>query len=221
MIPTVMERDGAGGSDTTIVDDSSQAGVGRSPARSEFDLLFDRTYPAIVGLVRRALDRKRVAPAASDPVVEEVALEALTRAKVHHFADTDRAAERIMGWTAELVLDRLIGHPGRVALPLGAEASDLLPDDLLADGVGAEWDEHGLALWELQEALSGARRNDRHVGLLCLGCGLPARQTAALLGLAPSTVSESLTRIGTRLADRRRVSAEVESPLDARLGDQP
>ncbi|UDY36419.1 hypothetical protein [Dermatobacter hominis] len=107
-----------------------------------------------------------------------------------------------------------------MALPDGARADQLLPADLLEDGVGAEWDVHGLALWELQEALSGARRVDRRVGVVCLGCGLPPWQAAALLGMAPAAVDESLARIGTRLADRRRVSAEVESPLDARLGDQ-
>lgn len=205
------------------VDEGVQPG-GRMPSAirttSEFDLLFDRVYPAVVGLLRRVLDRSRIAPASSDPVVEEIAIEALTRAKVHHFADTDRAAERVVGWAADGCVDRLIGHPGRVALPAGARAEDLLPADLIDDGVGAEWDDHGLALWELQEALSGARRTDRHVGVVCLGSGMPPLQAAALLGLDRSAVAESLSRIGTRLADRRRVSAEVESPLDARLGDE-
>lgn len=189
-------------------------------ARSEFDLLFDRTYPAVVGLIRRVLDRGRVAAASSDPVVEEVATEALTRAKVHRLNDTDRAAERVVGWAAELTVDQMIGHPGRVGLPVGARAVDLLPPDLLDGGVGSEWDDHGLALWELQEALAGARRVDRRVGVVCLGCGMPPAQTAVLLGLDAAAVASSLDRIGTRLADRRRVSAEVESPLDARLGDQ-
>ena len=40
-----------------------------------------------------------------------------------------------------------------------------------------------MPLWELQEALSGARRVDRRVGLLCLGCGLPPVQCAAVLGI--------------------------------------
>ena len=187
---------------------------------SDFDLLFARAYPAVVGLARRVLDRDRTAPAASDPIADEVAVEALTRARVHHLRDTDRGAQRVVGWAAELCLARLIGHPGHVALPEGAQADQLLPADLLEDGVGAEWDDHGLALWELQEALSGARRVDRRVGVVCLGCGLPPWQTAAVLGMDPDHVSESLGRIGVRLADRRRVSAEVESPLDARLGDQ-
>lgn len=187
---------------------------------SDSDLLFARVYPAVVGLARRVLDRDRTAPSASDAVADEIAVEALTRARVHHLQDTDRSAERIVGWVADLCLARLIGHPGRVALPEDASADALLSADLLEDGVGAEWDEHGLALWELQEAISGARRVDRRVGLVCLGCGLPRAQTAALLGMEVEDVSDSLARIGVRLSDRRRVSAEVESPLDARLGDQ-
>ena len=68
--------------------------------------------------------------------------------------------------------------------------------------------------------LAGARRVDRRIGVLCLGCGLPPRQVGALLGLDDRAVTAGLDRIGVRLSDRRRVSAEVESPLDARLGDQ-
>ncbi|MBS1837680.1 MAG: hypothetical protein JST64_08280 [Actinobacteria bacterium] len=202
--------------------DGSATAVVTRPVRHspEFDALFDRAFPAVVGLVRRALDRHRAAASSSDPVVEEIAIETLAKAKVHRFADTDRAAERIVGWAAELSLDRMIGHPGRVALPSGARAEDLLPQDLLDEGVGAEWDHHGLGLWELQEALAGARRVDRRVGVVCLACGMPPSQTAILVGADPVAVEASLRRIGTRLADRRRVSAEVESPLDARLGDQ-
>lgn len=189
-------------------------------ATRDVDLLFARTYPAIVGLARRVLDRDRVAGAASDAMVDEIAVESMARARVHHLADTDRSTARIVGWAADLCLARLVGHPGRVALPAGAGADELLPADLLEDGVGAEWDEHGLALWELQEALSGARRQDRRVGVLCLGCGMPPAQTAVLLDLTDGQVLQSLHRVGVRLADRRRVSAEVESPLDGRLGDQ-
>ncbi len=191
---------------------------GRTP--SEFDLLFVRVYPAVVGLARRVLDRDRTAASASDAVADEIAVEALTRARVHHLQDSDRSAEKIVGWAADLCLARLIGHPGRVALPEDASADDLLSADLLEDGVGEEWDRYGLALWELQEAISGARRADRRVGLVCLGSGLPRAQTAAVLGMEVEDVSDSLERIGVRLSDRRRVSAEVESPLDARLGDQ-
>lgn len=193
-------------------------GAGRAP--SEFDRLFARTYPAVVGLARRVLDRDGVASSASEPIADEVAVEALSRARVHRLGDTDRAAERTVGWAAELCLDRIIGHPGRVALPPEVGADRLLSADLLEDGVGAEWDDHGLALWELQEALAGARRVDRRIGVLCLGCGLPPRQVGALLGLDDRAVTAGLDRIGVRLSDRRRVSAEVESPLDARLGDQ-
>lgn len=200
----------SGGSDAA-------ASAGRNP--SEFDLLFARAFPAVVGLARRILDRDRISPSASDPAAVEVAVESLSRARVHHLGDTDRAVERIVGWAADQCLQRIIGHPGRVALPTGAQADQLLPADLLEDGIGAEWDAHGIGLWELQEALSGARRSDRRVGVVCLGCGMPPMQSAALLGMELDDIGTSLGRIGTRLADRRRVSAEVESPLDARLGD--
>lgn len=199
--------------DTTV--DATRPGAG-----TDFDLLFERVYPAVVGIARRVLDRDRSAEPSSDRAADDIAVQVMTKARVHHFGDTDRAAEHIVGWTADVCLTRIIGHPGRVALPDGARADDLLTADLLEDGVGTEWDVHGLALWELQEALSGARRWDRRVGLLCLGCGLSPLHTAVVLGLKADAVTASLARIGVRLSDRRRVSAEVESPLDARLGDQ-
>ena len=206
-------RSGAPGADTT-------AGGARADSGTDFDLSFERVYPAVVGIARRVLDRDRSATPGSDRAADDIAVEVMTKARVHHFGDTDRAAEHIVGWTADVCLSRIIGHPGRVALPDGARADDLLTADLLEDGVGTEWDVHGLALWELQEALSGARRWDRRVGLLCLGCGLSPLHTAVVLGLKADAVTASLARVGVRLSDRRRVSAEVESPLDARLGDQ-
>lgn len=207
-------RSGAPGTDETTV------GAARAGSGTDFDLLFERVYPAVVGIARRVLDRDRSAAPGSDRAADDIAVEVMTRARVHHFGDTDRAAEHIVGWTADACLTRIIGHPGRVALPAGARADDLLTADLLEDGVGAEWDVHGLALWELQEALSGARRSDRRVGVLCLGCGLTPLHTAVVLGVTTDAVDASLARVGVRLSDRRRVSAEVESPLDARLGDQ-
>lgn len=200
------------------------AADGAPPSSSEpslggFDLLFERACPGVVGLARRVLDPDREAPALSDPVAEEVVVEAFSRARVHHLGYGERAEQRVVAWAADLCLDRLIGHPGRVMLPVGARADDLLPADLLEDGIGSEWDVHGLELWELQEALAGARRVDRRVGVVCLGAGMEPPETASLLGLTLPEVRSALERIGTRLADRRRVAVEVESPLDARLGD--
>lgn len=192
---------------------------GSSRSGAGFDLLFERACAGVVGLARRVLDRNREAPSLSDPVADEVAVEAFARARVHHLGDNEHAMQKVVGWTADLCLEHLIGHPGRVPLPDGARADDLLPADLLEDGVGAEWDVHGLALWELQEALAGARRTDRRVGVVCLGAGTAPGDAAVLLGLEEPEVRTSIARIGTRLADRRRVASEVESPLDARLGD--
>ena len=207
------------GSVQEVISPDNGLSAGADRARGGFDLLFERACPGVVGLARRVLDRGREAPSLSDPVADEVTVEAFSRARVHHLGDNDHALHRVVAWTADLCLDRLIGHPGRVQLPDGARADDLLPADLLEDGVGAEWDAHGLALWELQEALTGARRTDRRVGVVCLGAGTTPTETAVLLGLSDDDVRSALARIGTRLADRRRVATEVESPLDARLGD--
>lgn len=184
-----------------------------------FDLLFLRTYPAAVGLARRVLDRDQVAPAGSRAMADEVATEALTRARVHRSADTEAATSRIMGWVADLCVGRLVGHPGRVALPDGARAEDLLPGDLLEQGIGAEWGQQGLPLAELQVALAGSRRRDRRVGLVCLGAGLTPLHTAALLGMDRGEVERRLRRIGIRLADRRRIDAGLAGPADAPAED--
>jgi hypothetical protein len=183
-------------------------------APTPFDLLFLRAYPAAVGLARRVLDRDQVAPHGSGTASAEVATEALTRAKVHRLSDTDASMSRIMGWVADLCVGRLVGHPGRVALPEGAKADDLLPADLLEQGIGAEWGQQGLPLAELQVALVASRRKDRRVGLVCLGAGLTPVHTAALLGMDRGSVERRLRRLGVQLADRRRVDAGLEGPLD-------
>jgi hypothetical protein len=190
-------------------------GSGAPPRTArEFDLLFARAYPAAVGLARRVLDRDQVAPEGSGALTADIATEALTRARVQRLRDTDGSLRRIMGWTADLCVGHLVGHPGRVALPVGARAEDLLPADLLEDGVGAEWGRRGLPLDELQVALTGMGRRGRRVGLVCLGAGLTPPHTAALLGIDLSDVRRRLDRIGVRLADLRRVDADLAGPLD-------
>ena len=188
--------------------------AGRPRSSGDFDLLFARAYPAVVGLARRVLDRDHVAPSGSAAMTADVATEALTRARVQRLSDTDAALRRIMCWAADLCVGRLVGHPGRVALPDGAKAEDLLPEDLIEDGVGLEWGQQGLPLAELQAALVGARRRDRRVGLVCLGAGLTPMHTSALLGLEPEDVERRLRRIGVRLADARRVDAGLGHGVD-------
>ncbi len=190
-----------------------------APRPGGFDLLFARAYPASVGLAQRALDRDQVAAVGSTAMSGEVATEALTRAKVQRLSDTDAALRRIMSWTADLTLARLLGHPGRVALPEGAKAEDLLPDDLLDDGVGSEWGRQGLPLAELHGALVTMRRRDRRVGLVTLGAGLTPRHAAALLGMTSHDVERSLARIGQHLADGRRVDGGRAGALDVPAED--
>jgi hypothetical protein len=188
-------------------------------APTPFDLLFLQAYPAAVGLVRRVLDRDQVAPEGSGAMATEVATEALTRARVHRLSDSDASTHRIMGWVADLCVGRMVGHPGRVALPEGAQADDLLPQDLLDQGVGAEWRFRGLPLAELQMALVASRRRDRRAGLVCLGAGLTPVHTAALLGLDIDAVQRSLRRVGVQLADRRRIDAGLDLMVDAPAED--
>ena len=147
----------AAGTTDAVVTEGAVAGPDVPRAPSEFDMLFLRAFPAAVGLARRVLDRDQVA-AGSNAMATDVATEALTRAAVQKLSDTDGALRRIMGWTADLCVGRMVGHPGRVALPEGAKAEDLLPDDLLATGIGAEWGRRGLPLSELQVTLVGSRR---------------------------------------------------------------
>lgn len=200
-------------------DAPEEAGDPRPP--TGFDLLFARAFPAAVGLGRRVLDRDGLAPSGSTAMATEVATEALTRAAVQKLSDTDGALRRVIGWTADLCVGRLVGHPGRVALPRGARAEDLLPDDLLATGIADEWSRHGLPLSELQATLVGARRRDRRVGLICLGAGLTPRHTAALSGVNEGDVLRRLRRIGIHLADRRRVDAAMQGPLSGPSEDVP
>ena len=209
----------AAGTTDAAVAEAAVVGPDAPRAPSEFDMLFLRAFPAAVGLARRVLDRDQVAAAGSNAMATDVATEALTRAAVQKLSDTDGAVRRIMGWTADLCVGRMVGHPGRVALPEGAKAEDLLPDDLLATGIGDEWGRRGLPLSELQVTLVGSRRRDRRVGLVCLGAGLTPLHTAALLGMDKDDVDRRLRRIGIQLADRRRIDAGMHGPLSGPAED--
>lgn len=179
-------------------------------------MLFSRAYPAAVGLGLRVLDRHRQAADQSRALAEDLATEALARARVKHLRDTPESLARVTAWTADLCLPHLAGHPGRVPLPPGIGPADLLPEDLLADG-GEELLRDGLSLDELQAALMGLPRRTRRVGLVCLGAGLSVDETAALLGADPGDVSGRIERIARRLADRRRIGvvAATEAPTEA------
>jgi len=165
----------------------------------DLETRFDSLYPAAVGLARRVLDRDGSALARSLPVAEELALDALVRAAgVGGTARTLRPG-RVVALLADGCLERLVGHPGTV--PLHPE---LLGPDIEFDGT--------LPMAELQEALCDLRRRDRRVGVLVLAAGLEPTQTAALLDLPLPETLRSLARIGTRLADGRRVRAVEVHP---------
>lgn len=172
-------------------------------------MLFARSYPAAVGFLLRVFDRDRRVPEASRALAEELAAEALARARVRRLPDSQRSVVRIFRWVADLGLPHLVGHPGRVPLPPGWGPAELLPTGEAVPGLHDEFVDRGLSLDELQAAVAGLPRRTRRVGLACLGAGLPTEETAALLGLDPGDVSTRVRRIGVALADRRRVDAEL------------
>ena len=165
----------------------------RSPDRA--DSLFERTYPAAVGVARRVLDRDGVVLDSSRPLAEEVAMEAFVRCSSSPVRDDHHGAAKIISQVADSCLDRLVGHPGTV--PLHPE---LLGADIEFDGM--------LPIAELQEALCDLRRRDRRVGVLALAGGLGPTEVASLLDLPLAETLRSLARIGTRLADGRRLGAD-------------
>jgi hypothetical protein len=156
------------------------------------DRRFDTWYAATVGLARRVLDRDGAALGASLPLAEEIATEALVRTGGAPDPADDGHSARLVAFVADATLEHLVGHPGSV--PLHPE---LLGADIDFDGE--------LPMAELQEALCDLRRRDRRVGLLVLGAGLRPVEAAALLGLSLTDTLRCLARVGTRLADGRRV----------------
>lgn len=191
-------------------------GVEPAVVPSSFDLLFLRAYPAAVGLVLRVVDRHRQAPERSREMAEELVTGPLTTARVRNLDDSDRSLARVVAWTADEVAEVLVGHPGRVGLPPGLHAADLLPADLVEEGAGVDLVMEGLALDELQDVVSSCRTRVRRIGIVCLGAGLSPEDTAALLGEEPARVADALSRIGRRLGDRRRAVSQ-----DRWVDDEP
>jgi DNA-directed RNA polymerase specialized sigma24 family protein len=153
---------------------------------------FERDLPAMVGLARRVLDREQ-ASAASREVAEHVAVEAFAaRRRRRRPIEPEALTTAAVRSTLDGCLDRLVGHPGIVSVH--------------ADALGEQVDFDGeLPLSELHDALEGMRRGDRRVGLLVLAAGYRPEQAACLLDTSLEDVLERAGRIGTRLADARRV----------------
>lgn len=156
-----------------------------------FEEWFERDLPAMVGLARRVLDHEQ-ASAASREVAEQVAIEAFARRRRRRPAERETLTTEAVRGTLDGCLDRLVGHPGVVRVH--------------ADALGEQVDFDGeLPLSELHDALEGMRRGDRRVGLLVLAAGYRPEQAAHLLDTSLEDVLERAGRIGTRLADARRV----------------
>jgi len=170
-----------------------------SGATDHIDRLFDRVYPSAVGVARRVLDRDGVALGSSLPLAEEIAMEAFVRCAGPQLRDDHRGVAKVMCRVADSSLDRIVGHPGMV--PLHPE---LLGAEVEFDG----W----LPISELQQALCDLRRTDRRVGVLALAAGFTPTEVSALLDLALDETLRRLARVGVRLADGRRLGADL-SPM--------
>jgi DNA-directed RNA polymerase specialized sigma24 family protein len=161
------------------------------PERSAFDEWFERDYPLVVGLCRRILDLGATVDA-SLAVAEDVALEVFTRVRRHRPAGDGSETVVLIEHALDECLERMVGHPGTVALH-----PELLETDLDVDGL--------LPLAELQETLADLRRTDRRIGLLALGGGYSPTEVALLLDHPLEEVLSRLGRISVRLADGRRI----------------
>ena len=180
--------------------------VDREP--DPFDALFERAYPAVIGIVVRIIDRDRESADALR-IGREVATEVLVTARSKHLDDADDSMTRVVGWTLDRCLGLLDGIDVRVPLPPGITAADLADADVLAEGAGLEWTLEGLALDELRIALRDLPARVRRVGLLCLGAGLSLEDTAALLDLRGDEATAALAEVGERMCVRRRTEHGV------------
>ena len=180
--------------------------VDRGP--EPFDALFQRAYPAVIGIVVRIIDRD-LTSADALRVGRDVATDVLTVARSKHLDDTDESVTRVVSWAADRCLGLLDGLETRVPLPPGITAADLADADVLAEGAGLEWTVEGMALEELRIALRDLPARVRRVGLLCLGAGLSLEDTAALLDLRGDEATSALAEVGERMCVRRRTERGV------------
>ena len=173
-----------------------------------FDALFERVYPAIVGIVVRIIDRDQVS-ADGLRIGRDVATDVLVTARAKHLDDADDSVTRVVSWALDRCLGLLDGIDARVPLPPGITASDLADADVLADGAGLEWTLEGIALEELRIALRDLSARCRRVGLLCLGAGLSLEDASALLDLRGDEATAALAEVGERMCLRRRTERGV------------
>lgn len=177
---SVVELTGSGG-------ESTDRGRGRRDR--QFEDWFRPTYPLLVGLARRVLDAQKSSPA-SLGTAEDLVVDAVARRRWRRVDDD--ATEALIGRVLDGCSDAMVGHPGSVPTPPHVSEHGLGSGDRLQ-------------LAELHEALASMRRADRHVGLLGVAGGYSASEVALLLGRPLQDVLARLARVGTRIADARRV----------------
>ncbi len=171
--------------------------------RSEAHELFVRVYPAVVGLIRRVLDRPGV-DVRSLADAEQIAVEIMAWARLRRLPDSDAAVTRIAARALDRCLERIEGSARRVPLPTGLVVEDLADDDVLDDGARLEWTTTGIRLGELHEALRDAPVGVRRVGVCCVGAGLAPEDVAALLDLRGDETLAALGELAERLTGLRR-----------------
>ncbi len=171
--------------------------------RSEAHELFVRVYPAVVGLIRRVLDRPGV-DVRSLADAEQIAVEIMAWARLRRLPDSDAAVTRIAARALDRCLERIEGSARRVPLPTGLVVEDLADDDVLDDGARLEWTTTGIRLGELHEALRDAPVRVRRVGVCCVGAGLAPEDVAALLDLRGDETLAALGELAERLTGLRR-----------------
>ncbi len=167
--------------------------------RSGAHELFVRVYPAVVGLVRRVLDRPGV-DLRSLADAEQVAVEVMAWARRRRLADSDASVTRITARALDQCLERIEGSARRVPLPMGLVVEDL------ADTIGQF--EHarrpGFRLGELHDAVRDAPVRVRRVAVCCIGAGLAPEDVAALLDLRGDETLAALAEVADRITALRR-----------------
>lgn len=186
--------------------------LGPIGASHDADALFERVYPAVVGLVLRVVDRSG-RDRESQRLAAAEAVEVMVWARWRRLPDTDGSVARIAGRVLDRCVSLIEHRADRVPLPGGVSIEDLVDDDVLDDGAGHEWGTAGVRLDELHAVLAGADRRARRVGACVLAAGLPLEDAAALLDLRGDETVAALATVGERLTAHRRDAARVAASL--------
>lgn len=187
---------------------TERTGSRRESRRDSVETLVERSLEPAFGLCVRAFDPVGSSPEWRDRA-RTLVMDAIARVATHHRSDaaSDAAVREVIARVAERSLDDLMGHPGSSAPPAGVDLAALLPAGFpLADMAPGGNLPHVV----LQDAVAAARRTDRRVAFVVFAARVPPADCAALLGLTPDAVADSLRRIAARLADIHGVDADED-----------